>query len=562
MTIAPRRWAAVLLLALVASLVAVSGSAPAAHRAGEDRVVAAGARADDRPNVVVVMADDMRVDDLRFMPRLRRLVGSTGATFANSFSSYPLCCPARASFLLGTYAHNHGVYYHEAPYGFRALDDSETVATALSRAGYQTGFVGKYLNGYGPQRSRVSGEKPSVRYVPPGWTDWMGAVENVFPPGHRLRGSTYDYLDTTINVNGVLTPHQGEYQTGVFGRLTRSLVRKYAGGGPFFLYLSAVAPHHGGPREPDDPKDVRRRDGKVEEFRSPARPPWVRGRFDDRVRRAAGLPRGGGPAEADVSDKPRPMRVPELRRAERRALAELTRQRGESLFVLDREVKRLVAELRRTGEWRDTVLLFTSDNGYFLGEHRVRTGKVRPHEPSLKVPLLVTGPGVGQGRRYDPVETVDLTATILDLAGATMRHALDGASVAPSFQADQGWTDPVVYEGLLGVWRGKEPTRAFPDARTAVGIRTAQYKYVRQRSGGEQLYDLNRDPNELHSRHDDPAMTEVLQQLRKLWWQYKDCDAEACLAPLPEAFRATPGQAQRWTMLQAEGRERRTGLRY
>ena len=153
----------------------------------------------------MVMADDMRTDDLRFMPSVRRLLVGTGLNFRNSFSPYPLCCPARASFLTGRYAHNHHVYSHASPYGFQSFDDHATLATALQQSGYQTGFVGKYLNGYGAENSLVTGG-PSFRYVPAGWTDWYGAVER--PAGSPYRsGGTYNYWHTLFNVNGTHRRH-------------------------------------------------------------------------------------------------------------------------------------------------------------------------------------------------------------------------------------------------------------------------------------------------------------------------------------------------------------------
>lgn len=129
-----------------------------------------------RPNIVVVMADDMRADELRFMPRTRALLGGEGVAFDHSFSPYPLCCPARASFLSGQYTHNHGVWSNRPPYGFAAFDDSRTVATLLTDAGYRTAFVGKYLNGYGTTPPPDGSASDSLSYVPPGWADWRGAV--------------------------------------------------------------------------------------------------------------------------------------------------------------------------------------------------------------------------------------------------------------------------------------------------------------------------------------------------------------------------------------------------
>ncbi len=149
---------------LLASGVSAAPATAAADRSERAR------KAADRPNVVVVMADDMRADDLRFMPHVRRLVAARGLTFGNSFSPYPLCCPARASFLTGQYPHNHGVLGNEAPYGFGAFDDRATLATSLQAAGYRTGFVGKYLNDYGTVPSRVTGEPPGTTCRPGGPT--------------------------------------------------------------------------------------------------------------------------------------------------------------------------------------------------------------------------------------------------------------------------------------------------------------------------------------------------------------------------------------------------------
>src|SRR4051794_23899238 len=137
----------VLVVALLCGLVL-----PSAGDARGQRNTPAAA-AGTKPNIVMVMADDMRTDDLRFMPSVRRLLVGTGLSFRNSFSPYPLCCPARASFLTGRYAHNHHVYSHASPYGFESFDDHATLATALQQSGYQTGFVGKYLNGYGAEDS-------------------------------------------------------------------------------------------------------------------------------------------------------------------------------------------------------------------------------------------------------------------------------------------------------------------------------------------------------------------------------------------------------------------------
>ena len=203
--------------------------------------------------MLVITTDDMRVDDLRFMPRTRRLLAETGLTFENSFAPNPLCCPARASFLTGRYSHNHRVLSHVDPYGFGAFDDSTTIATRLEDAGYRTALVGKYLNGYGRQPT-TAGDS-SLHYVPPGWSRWRGSTDSAWSngqyPGH---GGTYQYFDTTLNVDGRLVPHPGEYTTDLTARTAQQLVRSFGRKpAPWFVWWTPVAPHHGGPGESDDP---------------------------------------------------------------------------------------------------------------------------------------------------------------------------------------------------------------------------------------------------------------------------------------------------------------------
>jgi N-acetylglucosamine-6-sulfatase len=528
---------------------------------------AAAAKADPvtRPNIVVVMADDMRADDLRFMPSLRRLVTDRGLKFRNSFSPYPLCCPARASLLSGQYAHNHKVFGNDAPFGFGSFDDSRTVATSLQAAGYRTGFVGKYLNNYGIDRSRVTGEH-SWHYVPAGWTDWYATVQRPRRLHHLYPdGGTYDYFHTIFNVNGHTDDsHEGEYQTDVLGSFSRRLVTKFSRADkPFFLYLSALAPHTGGPHESDDVDSIRRADGKVFGFETPARPEWVKGRFDHQVRRSSGLPADGGPSEDDMSDKPRAFRDSELDSREQALATAVTRQRAESIAVLDTQIRQLVQALRERDELDETVFLFTSDNGYFLGEHRFRNGKRKAYEPSIRVPLVVAGPGIPHGIRDDPTKTPDLTATILELADAEAPGPADGRSLVPSFTADRGWTAPVVTEARLGKSQG-EPTeqeqqRGFTDARTSIGIRTARYKLIRDASGTVELYDLDVDPNELDSVAADPEYRAIRTDLTRIWHLYKDCAGTTCDVPLPPNLASSPAETTASTSTQSQGVRARYG---
>jgi N-acetylglucosamine-6-sulfatase len=291
---------------------------------------------------------------------------------------------------------------------------------------------------------------------------------------------------------------------------------------------------------------------------TPARPRWVKGRFDGSVTRSPGLPADGGSPEADVSDKPRLVRSGSLAPAEEQAILGLTRQRAEALHVLDIEVARIIGTLAKTGVLDETVVMFTSDNGYFLGEHRLRFAKTLLYEPSLRVPLLVAGPGVPVGERFDPVKTPDLTATILDLARARSPHPADGSSLMASIRhGDQGWTSPVLIEALVKSAGDKDLARlrqlGFTDARTVIGVRTARYKLVRWATGEVELYDLHRDPNELVNRATEPRYRDVRRDLEHVWWQFKDCGGTACSKPLPAGLQVEPERLAALTSVQAAG---------
>ena len=492
-----------------------------------------------RPNVMVVMMDDMRSDELQYIPNVRRYVRDRGLHFTNSFSPYPLCCPARSSFLLGQYAHNHGVLFHRSPYGFGSIDDSRTIATAMKASGYRTAMVGKYLNLYGVQRSRVTG-RSSVRYVPAGWDNWMTGLDTIWPVGSPYAGNTYDYFSFTQNINGTVVLHPGQYSSDVVGNEVNNLLGGYAKGPrkPWFMWVTPVAPHFGGPLEPDDPKDYTEADGRVQNFATPARPDSVKGRFDTVLTHAPGT-RVHGPSEADVSDKPRNIsRFLETTPTENRRVLQIERQRAESLYVFDRNFGRMVAKLKQTHQWRNTLIMFTSDNGYYTGEHRQRQGKIKPHEPVIHVPLLVAGPDVPRGVRRSPVTTFDLTDTILDIAGATLPKT-DGESKADLiYGKDRGWTYPMLTEGLIPEVRGKRFTFT-GHGLTEVGVRTGRWKFVRYANGDQELYDLLRDPLELTSRIGQPEYAGVQREMRRLWNRYQDCFEDLCRLPLPAKYRTT-----------------------
>ena len=575
----PRRTAraAVVVAAAVLALSTLPGTPPAPPASGRDRAAAAPAPGldlaaqagrtpyetrhlearrrsvslepvvgrGDRPNVLVLMTDDMRDDDLRFMPNVRRLIGDQGVRFTNMFSPQPLCCPARASFDTGLYSHNHGVWSHVEPFGFHALDDRRTLPVWMHALGYDTMFLGKYLNGYGRQPTRTG--DPSARYVPPGWTDWHGSVdtapENLDPesPTHYLAGGTYHYFDTTLNVRGQLEPHEGVYQTHLYSAATQEMLRREARSpNPFFAWISFTAPHSGLPHEPDDPPPFPVRGKKVETFDNPARPDYVKGRFDGRI---TAIPGGDDPHD-DISAKPFFIRrrTP-MTPTEDEAVLQDYRQRVEALSVVDDEVANVMATLRRTGELDNTYVLFTSDNGYFLGEHRMRQGKILPYEPSLRVPLLMRGPGLPRGvERTDPFLMTDFAPTLVDAAGGEAPAYVDGASMLDVAEhGDRGWTRGILTEtGPRGVHSDVKESDNFLVHRKkkfvlrfSLGVRTGRYLYVEHHSGERELYDLDTDPQQFDNLVDEPRMARVVRLLAHELRLLRDCRGVECRRPLP-----------------------------
>ena len=494
----------------------------------------AAARPATRPNVLLVMTDDMRHDDLRWMPNVQSFVRDRGTDFRNSFAPTPLCCPNRASYLTGKLPHNHHVWWHEAPWGYGSFDDRRTLATALQGAGYRTGYIGKYLNQYGIARPFADRSAAPSTYVPHGWTDWRGTPDATpYGPADPREGSTYDFWDTTVNNNGVLEGNPGEYNSTVLVDETIEVLDRFsAQQRPWYIQLNSLAPHHGAPVEADDPY-----------LETAARPEWVRGKFDDVITRAPGIPANGKP-EADTSDKAFvTRRLGRTGPAARAAVLKVARQRAESLFVLDKELGRLFKRLRATGELDNTIVAFTSDNGYMLGEHRWVHGKVIGFEASYRVPLVIAGPGIPAGaKHYGPISSVDLTASMLQWTGARLR-GVDGTGIVGELGrgvSGGAWSRAVGYESYFPGIPNPHTRKGFRQGpRTGAGIRTAQWFYVRYSNGDAELFDLAKDPLELTSVHADPSYAAVRRDLDRVWRRFANCRGADCTIPLPPSLRTS-----------------------
>jgi N-acetylglucosamine-6-sulfatase len=487
--------------AVVAALVvAVAGATGVRHSGGS----AQAAAAPPRPNVVVLETDDQTLAEMEVLPNVRRLIGDEGVTFDENFDSFSLCCPSRASFLTGQYSHNNGVRGNALPQGgFEKLDGTRTLAVWLQQAGYYTVHLGKYLNGYG-RRNPLE--------IPPGWSEWHGSVDP----------STYRYYNYTLNENGVLTtycavPQPSCYQTDVYRDKANEIIRRRAPEAtPFFLWVAFLADHAGNPRDPDDPPNLA----------TPVPAPRYKDRF-------AGTPLPQPPSfnEADVSDKPAGIRQRALLTPRQIAgIQENWQQRRETLLAVDDAVASIVERLRQTGELDNTLLVFTSDNGFFHGEHRVRSGKVLLYEESIHLPLLMRWTGnnsLPRGvHRKQLTMNVDDAETILDATGARAGRTEDGVS-------------------LLRLWRdgGLELGRDLlvdntPGAGHFDAIRSRNFLYAEYQNGDRELYDLQKDPYELQSQHANPAYDQIRNALALRLHNLMTCAGATCRARPPLVFTA------------------------
>jgi arylsulfatase A-like enzyme len=486
-------------------LAAAAGLAPAA---------ASAAPPVPRPNVVVIETDDQTAASMWAMPIVQRTLADEGTTFDNSFVSYALCCPSRATFLTGQYAHNNKVFDNVLPFGsYYRLDSTNTLAVWLQSAGYRTMHVGKYLNRYGTR---------DAREIPPGWTDWFTSVDP----------STYRYYGYTLNENGSLVtyPETPEnYQTDVYARLSSNLIAGApAAGKPFFLWTTFTAPHYsmGESPEPDDPSG----------FPTPVPAPRDRNRFAGEP-----LPRPPSFDEADVSDKPDTIRrLPRLTDARIAAIQENYQQELETLQAVDRAVGQILETLRRTGQLDNTLVVFTSDNGYYHGEHRRPREKILPYEPAIRVPLIVRGPGLPRGQHVSQlVSNQDLAPTILGAAHVAPGRTEDGRSLLPLIR------HPEIEPGrdllIEGLYREQTPAVSF------AGVRTQRWFYAQYSNGDRELYDLVGDPFELVSRHGDPSYATIEGKLAGRLARLRTCKGASCLAhpQLRVRLRYHPGHTRR-----------------
>jgi N-acetylglucosamine-6-sulfatase len=445
----------------------------------------------NHPDIVLIYVDDMREQDFIAVPRTMALLGDQGATYPNYFITTPLCAPSRSSFFRGQYAHNHGVLNNTLGWSeFHSTgDDLNTIATWLGQANpkYHTAHVGKYVNGY----------KAAQNQIGPGWSDWIVPVP-------------VSYYDYTLNVNGTSEEHgskNADYLTDVLAEKARNVITTTPRDTPLFLYFAPKAPH--GPATPANRH---------------------KGDFAD-----AQLDEGGSFNEADMSDKPAYMQRPLLDQDEIDALEETNEMRLETLLAVDEAVEDIVSALDEAGRLDGAYILFVTDNGYLLGEHR-RSGKNVPYEEAIRMSMLVRGPSIHAGSTHNAmVANIDLAPTIAELAGVKTPAFVDGRSFKKTFGGSGFERQALLIEMFPDAGEDTEEGDTLERAlnqkeatSTRRGIRTEDWVYVEHGTGERELYDLHADPLELESLHDDPDHSDDIQRLSAWLATLQNCATADC----------------------------------
>lgn len=401
-------------------------------------------------NVVLLLLDDMRYDQVAAMPEVTdRLVGG-GLSFTRAYAATPLCAPARASLLSGGYpTHEVGVLTNEIPNGgIQRFVDVDTLATRLQEQGYTTALIGKYLNGYDEW----------FPYIAPGWTEWIAWIEQEDWSSYALveGGSTPAGPESgaVVHHDDYIADHQADAAIDFITRHAED---------PFFLYVPFLAPHT--PHTPASEDESAFADYRY---------------------------RGGAYQEADLSDKPEWMRRRVLLSPAQEADADaVNRQQLQSLLPVDRAIGAILDTLDAAQLSDHTLVIFTSDNGQLWGEHRL-FDKGLAYEESIHVPLVIWAPGGVQGEDDSLVSmTQDVAATMTSATGLTRRS--DGLDLLPRLC---GVTTRERDHLLLQGWATANPDWA--------AVLTPRYKYVEWTSGDTELYDRETDPTESTSLHAAP----------------------------------------------------------
>ncbi|HEX9579740.1 MAG TPA: sulfatase-like hydrolase/transferase [Gemmatimonadales bacterium] len=435
------------------------------------------------PNIVVILVDDLRWDDIGVAdhpfvetPAIDRLAGE-GARFLNAFATTPLCSPSRAAILTGQYVHANGIIDNTARDS--ASHRLRTFAVPLADGGYATAFVGKWHMGNDDARR-------------PGWTHWVA-----------MKGQG-EAINPRLNVDGERIEAPG-YVTDVLTDYVINFMRR-SRAQPFMVFLAHKALH---------PNVMQRDDGSVAQLQGQSGGFIPAARHRGRYAQAV-VPRRTN-ATVPLTRKPALQRriegLPPLSPESGGTPDRDVRDRLEMLLGVDESVARIEQTLREMGELDNTVLIFTSDHGYFYGEHGLNEERRLAYEETARIPLIIRYPGLARaGATYRQlVQIIDLAPTILALAGVTDTVTRHGRSLVPLLKdSTADWRSSVLIEYYSD--------RVFPRIRNMgyQAVRTERHKYIHyvELPGMEELYDLEADPFELDNLIGAEAGRRLLPQMR------------------------------------------------
>ena len=559
---------------------------------------------DGKPNILVVMTDDQALADLQAMPNLKSLVAAKGVQFSNAGDSFPLCCPSRATFITGQYSHNHGVGGNFWPYGWYGMTNrANTLPKWLQNSGYYTALVGKWLNGYGSGKTGNRDAEGNLitpgGEIPVGFNNWNGSLDvsaydyfnftinqNGKPKSWgdssyakklidfaniqvkenpRVGSHGWSRAELLANSNAIFGPYSSidpstygtevpkNYSPDVTAGISNTIIKAQAKSKkPFFLWWSPASPH----REDVD-GGIRNgyRDGGRYKALSSNKHAEDKSSLSKLVKDPRPAPRYESlnwdwsqitkKPNFDAAPTGHPLNqqlilanpLSDFKKAELQA--DYNGRLG-AVKAVDDGIKTLITSLKSTKQLTNTIVLFTSDNGWMQGEHRVPGDKYLPYEESIRVPLVMSGPGIPAGTGGRTVSTlvtnVDFAATLLEAAKATAGRTQDGVSLLGAAKGTSTLTPRAI---------GLEATAPlFADATMPQqwdqpyrGVRTDRWKFIVwgtgnatsfTPSGEEELYDLQNDPYELHNLASDSSYTATKEALRVKLVALQNCVGSAC----------------------------------
>nr|SBO90949.1 Choline-sulfatase [Nonomuraea gerenzanensis] len=503
--------------AVAVALAVVLAMASVASQAG-----AGTAGKPKRPNIIFFLVDDLSADLLPYMDTVSGLARN-GTTFSDYYVSNSLCCPSRASMFTGQFPHNTGVATNKGSDGggYAAFEKHEgrTYAVALDQAGYRTGYLGKYINEY-----PVSADY----HVPVGWDEWHVAAGGGYS---EFKYQLTRYIKEETAQEKPLDPSGGKYLTDELGQRAVDFIdrsRRHAPGEPFFLQVSPFSPHsrigaEAGDKEPRFPPA--RRDRPKNQFPAGEFPHGDCGGPDCTTLDVAELPA----FNEDTADKPAWVRREPIGAQAVKELRKDFRDRIRMVQSVDDMVERVLAALSPE-ERRATYVVFTSDNGFHLGQHRLLRGKSTAYDHDVRVPLLVQRPTVGRPGDFTVeaiAQNVDLFATFLDMAGVR-GEVRDGRSLLRLIHGHQvkDWREVALIEHVRP--DPNAPGEPDPDAEEVrapanpgppsyVGVRTAGELYVEYEGDPRpEYYDTVADPHQESNDPDHPRTGELAGVLDRL----------------------------------------------